>query len=282
MAESVDGGKQLVPPLLGEEQHLGRWGRIARGCIPEGAHRQVRAARRAPPAVSRRIAHDPQQPRPKLSAGAEPAERPMRTQEALLGGIAGLIGVADHQVRGAISHLLVAAHELLEGRRIAASGCLDPFVLEQWTALHLCHPYTAAPVAVPRWPAPLWCLTAAAQSLMLQAPHNASVQTVASWIGRRDAVLGVVAAAIGLAIGYVDSRPTWDDTGITVGVILVTSAIVSGLSGRRPWLWALLIGAWVPLFEISGSGGPASLVALLVAAVGATVGYALVRVAEAA
>jgi hypothetical protein len=99
-------------------------------------------------------------------------------------------------------------------------------------------------------------------------------------IGLRDALLAVAAATIGLAVAYFDSQPTWDDTGITVALILLTSAMVAGLPGRRPWLWALLIGAWVPLFEITGSAGLASLLALVAAAVGAAVGYALVRVAE--
>ena len=85
---------------------------------------------------------------------------------------------------------------------------------------------------------------------------------------------------IGVVIGYVDSRPSWDDTAITVSLILLTSAMVAGISGRRPWLWALLIGGWVPLIEMWGRSGPASLIAMLAAGVGATAGYALVRVAE--
>jgi hypothetical protein len=108
------------------------------------------------------------------------------------------------------------------------------------------------------------------------------MQSVAGWIGRRDGALAVAAATIGLAIGYFDSQPTWDDTGITVSLILLTSAMVAGLSGRRPWLWALLIGVWVPIFEIRGSAGAASLLALLLAVAGAAVGYVLVRVAESA
>ena len=106
------------------------------------------------------------------------------------------------------------------------------------------------------------------------------MSSLADWIGRRDAALAVAAAGIGLAIGYVDSRPTWDDTGITVSLILLASAVVAWLSGRRPWLWALLVGAWVPIFEISGSGGAASLIALGVAAVGAVAGYLLRRVPQ--
>ena len=106
------------------------------------------------------------------------------------------------------------------------------------------------------------------------------MQHIASWIAHRDGPLAVAATVIGLVIGYVDSRPTWDDTAITVSLILLASAIVAGLSGRRPWLWALLVGGWVPVIEIWGSSGPASLVALLAAGVGAAAGYALVRVAE--
>ena len=106
------------------------------------------------------------------------------------------------------------------------------------------------------------------------------MQRAAGWIGRRDGILAIGAVAIGLAIGYVDSQPTWDDTGITVALVLLTSGMVAGMSGRRPWLWALLVGVWVPLFEIGGPAGLGSLAALLVAAVGAVAGYAAVRVAE--
>jgi hypothetical protein len=106
------------------------------------------------------------------------------------------------------------------------------------------------------------------------------MREVAGWVGRRDALLAAPVTLIGLAVGYFDSRPTWDDTGITVALILLTSAMAAGLSGRRPWLWALLVGAWVPTFEITGRSGAASLLAVLVAAVGAGAGYALARAAE--
>ena len=100
-------------------------------------------------------------------------------------------------------------------------------------------------------------------------------------MGRRDAVLALATTAIGLTIGYFDSQPTWDDTGITVALILLVSAMAAGFSRRRPWLWALLIGAWVPIFEITGRSGAASLLALLVAVVGAAAGYALAKAAPA-
>ena len=103
---------------------------------------------------------------------------------------------------------------------------------------------------------------------------------VAGLIGRRDRLLAVAATAVGLAIGYVDSRPSWEEAGITVALLLLSAAMAAGLSGRRPWLWAVLIGVGVPIFEVAGRGGPASLVALLVAGVGAAIGYGLAKVAE--
>ena len=103
------------------------------------------------------------------------------------------------------------------------------------------------------------------------------MQAAGQWIGRRDGFLALVAGAIGLTLGYLDSRPSWDDTGITVALLLLTSAIVAGLSGRRPWLWALLIGIWIPLLEVWGADGLASLVALAFSTLGAFGAYLLVR-----
>jgi hypothetical protein len=59
-----------------------------------------------------------------------------------------------------------------------------------------------------------------------------------------------VAVLMGLLIAFVDSRPTWDDTGITVGTMLLISGLLTLLGYRRPWLIALAIGLWMPLYEI--------------------------------
>jgi hypothetical protein len=90
-------------------------------------------------------------------------------------------------------------------------------------------------------------------------------------------LLAIVAAAIGIAIALVDARPNWDDTGITAGVLLVTAFIVSALAGHRPWLWALLVGIWVPAVTILNGGDPAAVLALPFAAAGAYAGYAVSR-----
>jgi hypothetical protein len=107
------------------------------------------------------------------------------------------------------------------------------------------------------------------------------MRAVGHWFGRRDGLLAIVAGAIGLTLGYLDSRPSWDDTGIIAALVLLSSAVVAGVSGRRPWLWALLVGAWIPLFEAFGAGGLASLAALAVSTLGAFGGYALARVTSA-
>jgi hypothetical protein len=93
----------------------------------------------------------------------------------------------------------------------------------------------------------------------------------------RDLLLVVAAAGVGAVIAFVDSRPGWDDTGITVGLLVVGAALVAAASGRRPWLWALLVGAWTPALEIATGGSLASLAALAFAAVGAFGGWAVRR-----
>lgn len=84
-----------------------------------------------------------------------------------------------------------------------------------------------------------------------------------------------VAAALGLLIAYVDSRPTWDDTAVTLAALLASSGAIGFLAPRRPWLVGLAVGVWVPLVEIPGGHGYAPLIALGVALVGAYGGAAI-------
>jgi hypothetical protein len=98
-----------------------------------------------------------------------------------------------------------------------------------------------------------------------------------TWGSGRQRVLFALALGVGVAIALIDSSPGWDDTGVTVGLLVVTAALAAALSGRRPWLWALLVGAWTPALEIARGGQPASLAALAFSAVGAAVGYLCAR-----
>ena len=83
----------------------------------------------------------------------------------------------------------------------------------------------------------------------------------------------VIAALSGLGITYVDSRPSWDDTGITASVILLVCGLIALLGFHRPWVLALAVGAWIPLYEIFVTRNLGSLIALIIAFVGAYAGW---------
>ena len=84
-----------------------------------------------------------------------------------------------------------------------------------------------------------------------------------------------IALLLGGLITYVDTRPTWDDTGVTAAAILIASGLLGFLGPRRPWLWALAVGTWIPLLGILRSGNLGTLLALAVAFAGAYGGMAL-------
>ena len=60
-------------------------------------------------------------------------------------------------------------------------------------------------------------------------------------------LLVCLSLAGGIFIGYADSRS--DDEFITVGALFAFSFLLGILGSRRAWLWALLIGIWVPLLN---------------------------------
>lgn len=75
-----------------------------------------------------------------------------------------------------------------------------------------------------------------------------------------------LATLAGLAIAYVDSRPGWDDAGITAGAMMLTAGLFGLLGHGRAWQWALAIGIWVPVGALIRSPRPASLLMLVVLA----------------
>jgi hypothetical protein len=87
-------------------------------------------------------------------------------------------------------------------------------------------------------------------------------------------ILLAVATISGLFITYVDSRPAWDDTGITAGVILLLCGLIALIGYQRPWLLALVVGAWIPLYGLFVTHNFASVLALIIAFVGAYAGWA--------
>ncbi len=65
---------------------------------------------------------------------------------------------------------------------------------------------------------------------------------------RRDVGLLLLASLAGLLLAAVDALPTWDDTGVIAGMLLLVAASFGLLAPCRPWRWALALGAWIPLF----------------------------------
>ncbi len=90
----------------------------------------------------------------------------------------------------------------------------------------------------------------------------------------------VAAVAVGLAIAYVDSRPGWDDAGITAFSMLLAAGLFGLIAPRRAWLWALAVGIWVPAYAIARADSPRAFAMLLVLVfpfAGAYAGFAVRR-----
>jgi hypothetical protein len=87
----------------------------------------------------------------------------------------------------------------------------------------------------------------------------------------------LVAAAIGLVIAYVDSRPNWDDTGITAFALFASAGLLGFIAPRRPWLTGIAVGIGTVGAAVvhdlhSGFATLAYLVILLIPLAGAYVG----------
>jgi len=85
-------------------------------------------------------------------------------------------------------------------------------------------------------------------------------------------VLTITALLAGAGIGYVDSRPTWDDTGITVMALALTALAFSLARPRQWWLWSVLVGVGTPAFAVLSGGSPGTSIALVVALLGGRIG----------
>ena len=85
----------------------------------------------------------------------------------------------------------------------------------------------------------------------------------------------IISLALGAAVTYVDSRPTWDDTGVTAGALLVISGVLGFLGPKRPWLWALALGIWIPLLGVIRTHNYGATLALVAAFAGAYGGMAI-------
>ena len=92
-----------------------------------------------------------------------------------------------------------------------------------------------------------------------------------SWNGRWLLLLGM-ATLFGVGIGSVDSSPHWDDTGITVAILVATTGVLGLVHPRGAWVWALAVGIWIPLLNVLQTHNAGSLLALPFAFIGAYAG----------
>ncbi len=96
-------------------------------------------------------------------------------------------------------------------------------------------------------------------------------------VDRRHAAALVVAVTAGVGIALIDSSPGWDSTGITAGLLLIGAGVAAAIGRDSPWLWALLVGLPTPILETVRDGNTGSWLALVFAAVGAAIGWAVTR-----
>jgi len=95
---------------------------------------------------------------------------------------------------------------------------------------------------------------------------------------RKTSVILLIPAIIaGVAIAWIDSSPHWDDTGISVLMILVASALFGFFTAEKPWLTALAVSIWIPIFGILSTHNFGSLLALVPGIAGAYMGYLFKR-----
>ena len=74
--------------------------------------------------------------------------------------------------------------------------------------------------------------------------------------------LVLIAAMLGALISMVDSRPGWDDTGVSAAMVFGASGLMGAIHPQRAWVWALAVGSWIPALGITLGHGYASTVAL--------------------
>ena len=75
-------------------------------------------------------------------------------------------------------------------------------------------------------------------------------------------------------IAWIDSRPSWDDAGVTAALLFLTAG-GSAISGVPWWLASVLVGAPIILWEVWT--GPGVFVALPFVLAGAVAGFYLRR-----
>ena len=91
-------------------------------------------------------------------------------------------------------------------------------------------------------------------------------------------ILLIVCVVSGVLIAMMDISPHWDDTGITVGAILIFAFITGVIRPDYAWLWALIIGGCVFGFNAVLKQNYGSAAALVFAFAGAYAGVLIRKI----
>jgi hypothetical protein len=83
----------------------------------------------------------------------------------------------------------------------------------------------------------------------------------------------MLSIVLGLAIAWIDSRPTWDDSGISAFMLAVAATLCAYFASQKPWLIALAISIWIPLISIFSTHNFGGFLAFIPAFAGAFAGY---------
>ena len=88
-------------------------------------------------------------------------------------------------------------------------------------------------------------------------------------------IVATFSLVVGIGMAWVDTRPTWDDAGVTAGLLLLVAGFAAA-AGVRWWGAALLVASPILLAEASNAG-PGIVVLLAFTVAGALLGAALRR-----
>ena len=97
---------------------------------------------------------------------------------------------------------------------------------------------------------------------------------------KRALIAPAVGFAVGLTIGYVDSRPTWDDTAVTAGAVFLAAVVLAAARPRVFLVTGLAVG--LPVFGMNAvlNANYGSAIAVGLGVVGSFVGYVVGDVLE--
>jgi hypothetical protein len=109
--------------------------------------------------------------------------------------------------------------------------------------------------------------------------RSAAVANDSRRMSGRELIVAALAVTLGAGIAWVDTRPTWDDTGVTAGALLLTAGLAAG-AGLRWWAAALLVAVPILVAEMSTAGWGIS-ITLAFTAAGSLLGATLRRMAGA-